>query len=372
MLAIGLAIFTILIISLRVVKNSGVRQNAFLLTNLGLMTFVFYREFLLMAALSILIVVIHSLILRVKVSRIRDIFAYSLPVVFFIVHRNSEILQLVGFSYICFRMLSATHELKADVIQRFDIRDYLSYCFFFPTLKVGPIGTLRDHLESMSLEETRKVTDLNWPQLARITFGAVKYLFLAAYVKNISSAFGLDWEHADRWYELVLTGFSSYVILYLSFSGFCDIAIGICDFLGMKMKENFLQPFTAKNVSEFWSSWHVSLTDLLKELIFIPMNLYLQRRVKPKFRPHVVSFCMVILFFIVGYWHGTGIHYFYLGIYHAVAAITAYYFAMVMSRLVPDYKSSKIFQYASLVLTQTYFALSFIILENSVDYLHAW
>lgn len=371
-LAIALIAFTVLSISLRLVKNYSIRQSAFLICNLGLMTWVFYQDSLLMAGLSIILVIIHFSILQLKTSRISEFLAYSVPVIFFCVHRNFTVFQIVGFSYICFRMLSASHELKAGVVQRVGIRDYLSYCFFFPTLKVGPIGSLKDHLESMNIQDRKEVMDLNWPQLARITFGAVKYLFLAAYIKNISSAFGVgEWGNAKQWYDLILIGFSSYIVMYLSFSGFNDIAIGICDFLGFRMKENFLRPFTAKNVSEFWSNWHVSLTDLLKELLFIPLNLHLLRKVGREKKPLVVSFSMLILFFVVGVWHGKGMNFVYLGLYHAGAAIVAYHFSLLMVKIVPSYKSYKSVQYAGLVLTQTYFALSFLIMENNVGEIEA-
>lgn len=353
--------FTIAVLLARFLKLLRGRVLFLFVANLGLVTAVFFPENPRSAGYLLVAVVIHYLLLRFE--KIPQFLLYVLPLSFLVWFKLDSTLALVGFSFLTFRMLSASIEVKARKVSGFSLPSYVTYCFFFPTLKLGPIGTLRDHLES---EESPG--QLNWPQLMRVLWGATKYLFLCRYFRNFMGAFGYsEWAGVDSVPELILTGFTSYVFVFLSFSGFNDIAIGLCHFLGLKMKENFRHPFTARSISDFWSNWHISLTDLIKELLFYPLNIHLLRTFGKNAKAFVTPLVLLILFLAIGVWHGLAMNFVWLGLYNAAGAIIAYFFSEGMKKVWPAYQKFLPVRYTSIALTQVFQATSFLFFDNSLE-----
>lgn len=96
---------------------------------------------------------------------------------------------------------------------------------------------------------------------------------------------------------LVLVIFVYGIQLYLDFSGYSDIAIGISKCLGFEMPCNFNLPYLSRNVSEFWKRWHISLSNWLMEYIYIPLG----GNRKGFFRSCIN---LLITMIIGGIWHG--------------------------------------------------------------------
>ncbi len=340
-------LFVIGTILLRTIKARSLRDIGQLVLNFGLLFSVFFTTNLIGSALLILIVMAHFYCIRIKILNI------VLPLLLICLYRFFPSYSLVGISFVCFRLISASLEISNDEIKRPDLKAYLLYVFYFPTFKLGPIGRLKDHLLSLEEEYDRSWNDLNWVQLARVLYGAVKFVFIAALISNFHQSLDVR--------NVLGKGAFLYVTMYLSFSGFNDIAIGVSHFLRMRMKENFHHPFLARNVGEFWSRWHISLTDILKEMIFYPMNLALIRKFGKNSKYIVTPLSFIFLFLAIGLWHGFTANFLLLGIYYALGAITAFYFSSLMMKIYPRYKESRIAISLSIILTQVYIAISFFI-----------
>ena len=149
---------------------------------------------------------------------------------------------------------------------------------------------------------------------------------------------------ADRLYLLVKTvsdkpseyaGIASLLLilfytlqLYADFSGFIDIAIGSAEMFGIKLPENFRQPFFAKSAQEFWQRWHISLGVWLKEYVFYtvalsPRLMKFCGKLKKKHKNHFTKILptLVSLFFVWlcnGLWHGAKWNYIVYGMYYFV------------------------------------------------------
>lgn len=349
-------LFVIGTILLRTMKVNSLRSSIQLLLNFGLLYSVFFKASLLGSALLILIVTVHFIGLRIKFLNI------ALPLMTICLYRFFPAFSMVGISFVCFRLISAALEVVNDEVRKPDVKEYLLYVFYFPTFKLGPIGRLKDHVLSQDEEYNRKWSDLNWIQLARVFYGVVKFTFIATLVSNFRESLELI--------NVLLSGAFLYVSMYLSFSGFNDISIGVSHFLGFRMKENFHQPFLARNVGEFWSRWHISLTDILKEMIFYPMNLALIRKFGKNSKYVVTPVSFLMLFLAIGLWHGFTLNFLILGFYYAGGAITAFYFSIVMMKIYPQYKESRVAIVLSIILTQCFIAIGFYIFHSKITGQH--
>jgi D-alanyl-lipoteichoic acid acyltransferase DltB (MBOAT superfamily) len=129
---------------------------------------------------------------------------------------------------------------------------------------------------------------------------------------------------------LVLYG----IQLYCDFSGGIDVVRGVSECFGVRLDENFRQPYFSKDLGEFWRRWHISLGAFMKNYIFFPLAMWKPLKLlKKQLRKHmsmkmaskvIVAIGDLIVFLIVGIWHGAGSKYAGWGIYNgAILAFSA-------------------------------------------------
>ncbi len=131
----------------------------------------------------------------------------------------------------------------------------------------------------------------------------------------------------------VLLGVIGYVIvLYMDFSGTMDVVCGTGELFGVKMPENFRQPFFSKNVSEFWTRWHISLGAWFRDYIYYPLSLskplkkltVKSRKVLGNHYGPLISgtIALFVVWLLNGLWHGAGYTFLFFGMYHFVLIAT--------------------------------------------------
>ena len=104
----------------------------------------------------------------------------------------------------------------------------------------------------------------------------------------------------------------SYLLLWLDMSGYADIAIAMGGFLGLKVPENFKKPLKAVSFTQFWRNWHVSLTDWIREHIFVVLN----GRKLNKYQGALIGFGTMM---VMGLWHGFTAHFIIEGLFNGVS-----------------------------------------------------
>lgn len=112
----------------------------------------------------------------------------------------------------------------------------------------------------------------------------------------------------------------------MDFSGGIDIVIGAAQMFGITMDENFRQPYFSKSIGEFWRRWHITLGTWMKDYIFYPMSLSKKMNKFGKWgkkhfgntfgRTLPICFANIVIFFIVGIWHGAAWKYIAYGLYN--------------------------------------------------------
>jgi D-alanyl-lipoteichoic acid acyltransferase DltB (MBOAT superfamily) len=103
--------------------------------------------------------------------------------------------------------------------------------------------------------------------------------------------------------------------LYCNFSGYIDIVIGIARFLRIELPENFNRPFSSENFMNFWSRWHITLSEWLKTYVYNPLLIALMRRDQSvSIQPFLGVFAIFVTFFLVGVWHGQTSEFLFFGV----------------------------------------------------------
>lgn len=207
-----------------------------------------------------------------------------------------ELFAAVGISYYTFKVISYMIEIyRGNLKPETHIANYTLYVIFFPQMTAGPIARPNQFLPQLgtslvfSKEKFVKGLEL-------ILLGFFKKLVI---VNRISSYVDLIYTNpaVNSGLSLFLAAFFYSVQIYCDFSGYSDLAIGIGYLFGIETEKNFDAPYLAKNIKEFWSRWHISLSSWLRDYIYIPLG---GSRVK-KGR-HILN--MMITFFVSGLWHG--------------------------------------------------------------------
>ena len=220
---------------------------------------------------------------------------------------------IIGLSYILFRVLHLMVDSRQGELEKpISPINFLNYTCNFLTFVAGPIQRYQDYYigASKSLDlDSEKV----FHSVARLIKGLVKVGVVSAIFKylfdNMSGRL-LDVNQASSLLFFVgvfLAATVFYTIyLYSNFAGYMDMVIGIGGLIGQELPENFNKPFLARSFLDFWSRWHMTLSDWFKIYLFNPLLRILATRfTSPKAGPYLGVIAFFVTFLVMGVWHGT-------------------------------------------------------------------
>ena len=197
---------------------------------------------------------------------------------------------------------------------------------FFPQILEGPIG--RFHDLAPQLYEGRKLEYQNLKAgMQLILWGYFKKMVIADRVAIIADYVFQHYMQISG--AGVIVGVFMYAIQdYTDFSGCIDIARGCAKAMGINMAENFRRPYFSKTVSEFWRRWHITLGAWMKDYVFYPFSLTKGMRNLGKFakkhfgksigRTLPIALGNILVFFLVGVWHGANWNYIIWGLFYGI------------------------------------------------------
>lgn len=211
---------------------------------------------------------------------------------------------------------------------------FSSYLIMFPKLLQGPITRLIEIKEDLAQP---KFVPLDMMQgVRRFIGGLAKKVILADSLSMATNQiFSADFSGMGAnvaWFGLI-----AYTLqIYLDFSGYTDMAIGIGQMLGFKLPENFNFPYISRSISDFWRRWHMTLGAWFRTYLFIPLEF---ARKREKFLRQQSN--LLIVFLLTGLWHGASWNFVIWGIYFGIIlAIEASGFGKKLKKV------SHIFQHA--------------------------
>ncbi len=191
---------------------------------------------------------------------------------FFSTHFSVDKLLLpVGVSFFTFQSLSYTIDVYRNKVQPVkSIFDYGFFVCFFPHLVAGPIVKAHDFLDQIYQPY----------KLSKFEFGMAFFWILNGFCKKIVADYLavnfidriFDNPHYYSGVETIFGIFGYSLQIYMDFSGYTDMAIGLALIMGYRLKTNFNSPYKATSTSEFWKRWHISLSSWLQEYLYIPLG----------------------------------------------------------------------------------------------------
>ena len=182
-----------------------------------------------------------------------------------------KLLLPVGVSFFTFQSLSYTIDLYRNKIKPVDsVFDYGFFVCFFPHLVAGPIVKANEFVHQIYQPY----------RLSKYEFGMAAFWIINGFCKKIVADY-IAVNFIDRIFdsptyysgiEMIFGIFGYSLQIYMDFSGYTDMAIGLALILGYRLKTNFMSPYKAASTSEFWKRWHISLSTWLQEYLYIPLG----------------------------------------------------------------------------------------------------
>ncbi len=175
------------------------------------------------------------------------------------------------------------------------LRDFALYVSYFPHLVAGPIQRAQDLLPQL-ISPGKVTTERVNMGLMLMIIGFTKKVLIADSIANIT---GNIYSHPEGLSTgILLQGAYLYTLqIYCDFSGYSDIARGVSELLGVRLTENFQQPYLSQSVTEFWRRWHISLSSWLRDYLYIPLG----GSRKGEGRTYLN---VMVTWLVCGLWHG--------------------------------------------------------------------
>lgn len=209
----------------------------------------------------------------------------------------------LGISFYTFKNASYLIDVyKNRVNSEKNFINYFTYIAMFPSLIQGPIVRYKD----IDLKDKKISFDNFAMGVERFIIGLSKKVILADTLAKLVTA--LTNMEVQTVVSLWVKATSDIVKLYLDFSGYTDMAIGLGLMIGIKIMENFDYPLSTYSITSFWRKWHISLSSWFKDYIYIPLG----GNRKGKFRKY---FNIFVVWFLTGLWHGASWNFILWGLY---------------------------------------------------------
>ncbi|WP_422049399.1 MBOAT family O-acyltransferase [Shimia sp.] len=212
----------------------------------------------------------------------------------------------IGISFYVFQALSYLIDVyRGDAKADANFIDFAAFIALFPQLIAGPILRYKD-LEDQFRKRDHSV-ELFCDGLARFLVGMAKKVILADAVAPLADlVFGAD----SPGMVIAWAGAIAYMLqLYFDFSGYSDMAIGLGKMMGFRFLENFRFPYISRSITEFWRRWHISLSNWLRDYLYISLG---GNRVSPG----RTYFNLMTVMVLGGLWHGANWTFVLWGFWH--------------------------------------------------------
>ena len=222
-----------------------------------------------------------------------------------------------GISFYSFRFIAYLYDCFQGKEAEDNLFSFSLFAFAFPVLSQGPI------LRYSEIREEIKNREFSYESfshgLFRFTFGLWKKLALADALGTLSMEV-LSMESLKQYavfssasqsisfLAVFLSGLSYMLQIFLDFSAYTDMAIGLGEICGFSLPENFQSPYSARSIRDFWRRWHISLSMFFRDYVYIPLG---GNRV-----PFLVQVRnLLLIWLLTGIWHGSTANFLLWGLY---------------------------------------------------------
>lgn len=230
------------------------------------------------------------------------------------IQSNLKIALPVGLSFFTFSELSYIFDVyNGKSKPQKNIILFTLYVSFFGKISMGPIVSyheMEDQLTNRTISKAQYASGM-----VLFSKGLIKKVLLADQLSYVYSILQNNTSTLGVW----LLAISYMLQIYFDFSGYSDMAIGLSRFFGFDFKPNFDHPYTATSVQDFWRKWHISLSQWLRDYLYIPLggnrvdkNTYIRN--------------IFIVWFCTGLWHGANWTFILWGLYYGCLLLLEKFF----------------------------------------------
>ncbi|MDD4599643.1 MAG: hypothetical protein PHQ46_01080 [Negativicutes bacterium] len=222
---------------------------------------------------------------------------------------SASIVFPLGFSYYMFKSLSYLIDVYFERIEPEKRYDYLLlHLCLFSEIVAGPITRAIEFLPQIRQEKQFSPDNFRngfllilWGYFKKLVIADRLALAITPIFTDMSVSNGLSW---------LIVAFAYLIQLYLDFSAYTDISVGICEILGYKVKHNFKAPFFQQTISEYWRAWHMSLSSWLSDYVFAPLQFAWRA-----YGIYASVFAAIITLVLSGLWHKVSVAAFLWGLF---------------------------------------------------------
>jgi alginate O-acetyltransferase complex protein AlgI len=238
---------------------------------------------------------------------------------------SSTDLPWLGFSFLAFRLLHVIRDKQSNRLPAFTLSEFACYALFFPAWIAGPIDRSQHFIAELRKSESLK-TEEGWrTRAARNTFAGIQRILIGTFKKFVLAdslaVFSLSAQNATQntstiWTWVFLLAFS--LRIYFDFAGYTDIALGVARIIGIQLPENFDRPYSKKNLTAFWNSWHITLAQWFRSYVFYPFTRRLRSQKSQLPVWFVILAGQFLTMTLIGLWHGITWNFFIWGAWHGI------------------------------------------------------
>jgi len=226
----------------------------------------------------------------------------------------SYIILPVGISFFTFQSLSYTIDVYRNKMEPVrNIIDFGFYVSFFPHLVAGPIVRA-----SVFIPQIYKDFKLSRPEFSHalymITKGLIKKIVISNFIAVNLVDRVFDAPSIYSGFENLLAIYGYGLQIYCDFSGYTDIAIGVALILGFRLPLNFNSPYKADSIADFWRRWHISLSQWLRDYLYISMGGNRKGKIRTYFN-------LMMTMLLGGLWHGASLKFMIWGGLHGIGLV---------------------------------------------------
>lgn len=317
-----LLLFVVLLIGF-VVNFFEKRKDYYILVLSLLFTGAIYGKSRAMIVYLLAFVVYQYLIVflaqRMEAKRLKPlVFLSILPLVINKVFAltSLHLLAFIGISYMSFKTIQIMLEISDGLIkEKINIKDYLQFLLFFPTVSAGPIDRSRRFLTEINEVMPRKeYLELAGDGVYRIVLGLLYKVVLSTYVYQMLLALN----NTSTVVYSIKYMYLYTLYLFFDFAGYSLMAVGSSNILGIQTPMNFNKPFLSVDIKDFWTRWHITLSTWLRDFVFSRVLMQVIRKKWFKNRLHNATYAYMVNMLVMGFWHGLSVSYIVYGFYHGV------------------------------------------------------
>lgn len=224
-----------------------------------------------------------------------------------------KVILPIGISFYTFESVTYVVDVYRGVHKPLkNFWHYQTYILLFPKLIAGPIVRYHDIADQITNREKNYTADVKLSGFYTFCIGLAKKVIIANTIgAQADAVFKMELHQLDSaaaWVGAIAYTFQ----IYFDFSGYSDMAIGLCKIMGIRLPENFNNPYLSSSITEFWRRWHITLGAWMKNYLYIPLggnkvnsNLKLYRN-------------LFIVFLLSGFWHGASWNFIVWGAFHGL------------------------------------------------------